>query len=63
MVKNNHYGVDTINSNLIVSINNNNNNNNNNNCKGQKRAKRPKAVMDPSPRSPNNEFVESRNKS
>ena len=32
-------------------------------CKGQKRAKRPKAVMDPSPRSPNNEFVESRNKS
>ena len=28
MVKNNHYGVDTINSNLIVSINNNNNNNN-----------------------------------
>ena len=33
------------------------------NCKGQKRAKRPKAVMDPSPRSPNNEFVESRNKS
>ena len=32
-------------------------------CKGQKRAKLPKAVMDPSPRSPNNEFVESRNKS
>ena len=28
MVKNNHYEVDTINSNLIVSINNNNNNNN-----------------------------------
>lgn len=27
MVKNNHYGVDTINSNLIVSINDNNNNN------------------------------------